>query len=451
MRHSPLKTHPALDVALSRIRSLRPTDFELYFLRTQKTSVEAKDGKVETLTRAEDVGLSVRVIHHQRQGFSFTTSLERTAIERAVESAIEIASHMPEDPWMNLKKLKGVQYPTDSSIDEAGLSKSIEEKKKLAVELERQCRSQDRRITGVRSAGFSESIAEACLVDSENTRIETREALFSSSILCKAEQDGDSQMGGDFDFNHELSKLNIESVAQNGARFATELLGATSPPTLQCQAIFRNSVVAELLDFLSASFSAENVDKGRSLLAGKDGNKIFSSCVTITDDGTLAGGYATSPFDAEGVPSRKNIIVEKGTFQGPLYDLYYGKKLGRPASGVSSRGIKSPPKIGFTNLSIEKGNRSFSNLVQSIRGKGILITDLMGIHTANPVTGDFSLGASGILIEDGQLTQPVKGFAVAGNLLELLNRITDIGEDHRFFGNVGAPSVLISEISVGGS
>jgi PmbA protein len=150
------------------------------------------------------------------------------------------------------------------------------------------------------------------------------------------------------------------------------------------------------------------------------------------------------------VPSSKTLLVDKGFVSGILYDGYYARKNSAQPTGSSVRGIKTPPGVGFSNLYMEKGPKNFQSLLDGIP-KGILITDLMGVHTANPVTGDFSLGASGILIENGKLTRPVRGFAVAGNVLELFRKMTDISNDLKFFGNVGAPSVRVSEISVGGA
>jgi PmbA protein len=447
---SELSKHPALDTALSQLTKLRPDQFELYLSRSSRTQIDAKDGKVDSLTRSEDVGLSVRLTHRSKLGFSFTTSLEKQAVERAVQSAFEIAEVMPEDPLLQLEPFDPSRFPKMDQVDAKGLAEPMTTKVNLALELEKLCRATDQRITGIRSATVSESFGQVCLVDSQGKRIAHEDTLFTASLYCKAEQDGDSQMGGDYEFSPTLSRLNISAVAKNSARYATELLGATTPPTLTCPAILRNNVVAELIEFLSSSFSAEQIDKGRSLLAGKENEPVFASHVTLVDDGLLPGGYGTAPFDAEGTPSQRTTLVDKGVFRSALYDVYYARKFKRKPTGSSSRGIKSPPRIGFTNLFIEPGPQSLDQLVSGI-SKGVLITDFMGIHTANPVTGDFSLGASGLFIEQGRITHPVKGFAVAGNLLELFKRITDIGNDRRFFGNVGAPSVRVAEVSVGGS
>jgi len=448
--HSYLQGHPALIQAVRRLEQLNADQFELYYLRKTSTQIDSKNQQIDSLARSEDVGLSIRLIKEHKVGFSYTTSLDDRAIERAIESAAETAGFMPEDEYANLHSFGSSVYPAVDTLDNKGLIIPIEQKVQLAKELEAQCRNADSRITGVRSASVKETSFEMLLVDSNGEHIQHQSSMYTASISCKAEHDGDSQMGGEFAFANFLDNLDISNVGKLAARWATELLGAGSPPTMKCPAIFRNSVVAELLEFLSPSFSAEEIDKGRSMLARKQGERIFSEQVTLIDDGLLAGGFATSPFDGEGIPSSRNTLVDGGFMAGALYDLYYAKKYGKKPTGSSNRGIKAPPSIGVSNFFMQPGRKTPDQLMDGI-SKGILITDLMGVHTANPITGDFSLGASGILIENGKLTRPVRGFAVAGNILELFRRMTDISNDLRYFGSVGAPSVRVSEISVGGA
>jgi PmbA protein len=448
--HSHLRGHPALIEAVKRLEQLKPDQYELYFERKTATKIDSKDQNVDSLSRAQDVGLSIRLIKDRRMGFSFTTSLEGPSIQRAVASALDVAQLMPQDDFSSLFSFGEAVYPSVDTYDERGQSVPMAQKIALAKQLEAKCRATDPRITGVRAASLSETVYETHLVDSNGEHIEHRMSLYGASISCKAEKNGDSQMGGDFGFSNFLDGLKIDEVAASAAHYATELLGAGSAPTLTCPAILRNSVVAELVEFLSSSFSAEQVDKGRSMLAGKAGTRIFSDQVTLIDDGLLAGGYATSPFDGEGIPSSRTMLVDGGFLSSFLYDTYYARKFGKRPTGNSSRGIKSPPSIGLTNLFMENGRKTPESLIAGI-DRGILITDLMGVHTANPVTGDFSLGASGILIEGGKLTRAVRGFAVAGNVLGVFKQMTDVGNDLRFFGNVGAPSVRVAELSIGGS
>jgi PmbA protein len=438
-----------LKTASRKLEQINPDHFEIYFQRKTQTKIDSKNQQVDSLSRAEDVGLAIRVIKDRRMGFSFTTSLDADAISRAAESALEIASLMPEDEFVGLQSFGSFVYPDVDSLDAKGLQSPLQAKIDLALQLEAECRSADSRITGIRAASLNEVLYEIRMIDSQGEEIHHQSTLYSASITCKAEQGGDSQSAGEFGFSNYLDNLNVKAVGKQAAQWATELLLAGNAPTMICPAILRNSVVADLVDFISASFSAEQIDKGRSMLAGKSGQHVFSDQITLIDDGLLAGGLATQPFDAEGTPTKKTTLVDGGFIAGELYDRYYARKLGKESTGNAGRGIKSTPSIGPTNIYMQKGRRTAPKLLDGI-SRGILITDLMGIHTANPVTGDFSLGASGILIENGNLTKPVRGFAVAGNVLEIFRRVTDVGDDLRFFGNVGAPSVRISEISVGG-
>ena len=447
--HSYLHGHPALTLSIKRLEQLNPDQFEIYFENRTSLKIESKNQEVESLSHAQDVGLSIRLIKDRRLGFSYTTSLEPESIEKAVNTAFEVAILMPEDEHIGLYSFGSAAYPNVDNFDTKGVEVPLNEKVALAKKLEAHCRSADSRITGVRSASVSETLFETHLVDSNGEHIQHRSTHYSSSVTCKAESEGDTQMGSEYAFSNYLDTLAIETTATLAARWATEMLGASRPSTMKCPAVLRNSVVVDLLDFLSSSFSAEQIDKGRSMLAGRKGERIFSDKVTIIDDGLLAGGAGTSPFDGEGIPTRKTVLIDGGFFSTFLCDYYYSKKNEQEPNGCSQRGIKSPPSIGFSNLYLQKGRKKFDTLIDGIP-KGILITDLMGIHTANPVTGDFSLGASGILIEKGKLTRPVRGFAVAGNVMEVFRKITDISSDLKFFGNIGAPSIRLSELSVGG-
>lgn len=448
--HSHLNGHPALILAARKLEQLNPDQYEIFFQHQTSTKIDSKNQRTDSLSRSEDVGLAVRLVKDRRLGFSFTTSLEKEALHRAIESALEIATFMPEDEFVGLNSFGTFVYPHVDQFDAAGVSLPLERKIALAKELEAQCRKADPRITTVRSASVTETVSKIILIDSQGETIDHQHTLYTASVTCKAEEAGDSQTGSDFGFSPLFKQLNVSQIARSATRLATELLLAKSAPTFQCPAVFRNSVVADLLEFLSSSFSAEQIDKGRSILAGKMGQLIFSEKFTLIDDGLLPGGYATTPFDAEGTPSKKNILVDNGFIANSLYDTYYARKFGKTPTGSAVRGLKSAPSIGVSNLYLQAGKRTHEHLIQDI-SHGILITDLLGVHTADPVTGNFSLGASGILIEKGVLTQPVRGFAVAGNVLEIFRRITDIGNDLRFFGGVGAPSIQINEISVGGA
>ncbi len=444
------EVHPILTQAALRLGSLKPDQFELYLIRKYSTKIDSKNQETDSLTRSEDVGLSIRVVQDHRRGFSFTTSLDPLSMERAIDSALETSKLMPQDEYAELYSFDQVQYPSLDLLDTRGLKAPLEEKIALAKQLESECRKFDSRITGVRAASFIENYFEIQMMDSHQNLIRQEGSLFTAQITCKAEENGDSQLGFEMGFSNTLDQIRVPEIGSKAAQSALELLGAGSPPTLKCPAVIRNSTVSELIDFLSSSFSAEEIDKGRSMLSGFFGQTVFPKYLNLIDDGLLKDGYCTSQFDGEGVPSKKTYLIREGQLKEPLSNLYYSKKNKLSLTGNSSRGIKSPPSIQISNLYLKPGLKTLSQLYDGI-SQGILITDLMGMHTANPVTGDFSLGASGILIEKGKLTRPVKGFAVAGNIIDLFKNITDLGNDLKFSGNVGAPSIRIGEISVGGT
>jgi PmbA protein len=210
-------------------------------------------------------------------------------------------------------------------------------------------------------------------------------------------------------------------------------------------------VAASLLELLSTSLLAESVQKGRSLLAGRLGQEVAAPSANLIDDGLLPGGLETAPFDAEGNPRQRTVLLERGRLAGFLYDQYGANREGRASTGNASRpGALSPPSVQVSNLYLEPGSHSFEALLAEM-GRGIIISNVLGMHTANPVSGDFSVGASGHWVEGGHISHPVKGIAISGNVLTLLSRLAVVGSDLRFWGRVGSPSLLIERLDVGGA
>ena len=425
--------------------------FELCFEKSSSVTVEVQDGKVDTLTQSTDQGLAIRTLKDGRMGFSYTFDLGQAALDKAITTALEISELMSADENNILGNFSSHDYPSIQDYDGKGLSVSLDDKITLARELELVTKAYDPRIKRVRKSGFDQSSGEIILTDSDGKRISHASSVFTAYVTCVAEAiDGTAEMGGDAEYVHFLDSLDYKKVSKLAAQNALELLGSTKASTMKCPAVLKSSVVAQLVGFLTSSFSAENIDKNYSLLIGKLGAPLFSDRVTLTDDALLTNGISSSPFDAEGTPCRKTLLIENGVIRSFLYDNYYAKKSGAYSTGSSKRGsLKAAPSIGSSNLILQKGSLSFDTLI-SKAGTGIYITNVMGLHTANPITGEFSLGASGILIENGKLTRPVKGFAIAGNLIDLLKSVAEVGSDFKFYGGTGVSSLLISELSIGG-
>ncbi|MCM2357937.1 MAG: TldD/PmbA family protein [Geobacteraceae bacterium] len=433
----------------SLLRGRRLDGWEIFQVATRNLSIEVKEQKVDTFTCATPAGVSVRVLTQGRMGFSFSTSLDEGDLVRMIDSAVVGAENQSPDEFLGFPLPEGCpELP--GMFDEGLACVGEEEKIARAVALERLTLAADPRVKRVRKASYGESSYQVAIRNSLGAAGSYRGTSVTSSVSAVAEEGGDSQMGWDFGFSTSFAGVRVEEIAARAAAKAAGLLGARKIPTMRCPAIFDNYVATEVLEVLASAFLAENVQKGKSLLAGREGERLLAPCLRIRDDGILPGGMATAPFDGEGVPRRNTVLVEEGILRGFLYDGYCARKGGKASTGNAARsGVKATPRMGVTNFFIENGAAPFDSLLAGI-GRGILITEVMGMHTANPISGDFSVGAAGFLIENGAVTVPVKGIAIAGNILELFGNVEGVANDLRFFGAVGSPSLRIAALDVSG-
>jgi PmbA protein len=320
----------------------------------------------------------------------------------------------------------------------------------FAAGLERATLAADRRVTRVRNATLSESVVEASYRNSAGAGGTQRLSFCSSHVEAVAEAGGEGQTGYGFGFARGFDGLSLEGIAKEGAGRAVRMLGAGSIASGRYPAVLENGAVAELLEVLIPSFLASQVAKGKSMLAGREGQPVAGRLVDIVDDPLDPGGSGACAFDDEGVSSRRVPLVEGGVLAGFLADSFWGRRTGRKSTASCRRpGAKTPPGVGISNLCVAPGGSTLPSLCAGA-GDGILLTEFLGIHTADPVSGDFSVGGSGFRIEGGEIGAPLRGFAVSGNVLSLLSGVTAVGSDFRWFGNVGAPSLAIGPIDVGG-
>jgi PmbA protein len=442
-----------LNLTADRVASLlkgRSLDgWEIFQVASRNLTIEVKEGKVDTFTCSEPVGVSVRLLKGGSMGFSFSTSLDDADLSRMIDGALVGAENQTPDECHAFPEPG--EYPAIPGMYDEGLSGVAEQAKvERALELERLTLAADPRVKRVRKATYGESTVTVALRNSLGVEGSYRETSVSASVAALAEEGGDSQMGWDFGFSTAYDGIRIEEIARTAAAKAAGLLGARKVPTMRCPAILDNYVATDILEVLAPAFLAENVQKGKSLLAGREGEKLFAACLRIRDDGLLVGGMATAPFDGEGVARRSTLLVEDGILRGFLYDTYCGRRAGRPSTGNGARGgVKGPPRLGINNLYIENGVHAPAGLAEGIE-RGLLVTSVMGMHTANPISGDFSVGAAGFLIENGAVTIPVKGVAIAGNIIDLFRSVERVGSDLRFFGAAGAPSLRIAALDVSG-
>jgi PmbA protein len=432
------------------LEGYRPDGYEISFGSSRNLSIEVKEQKIDTFKCSTPVGVSIRVLKAGGMGFSYSTSLDEGALSMMVENAVTGALNQTPDPLNSFPLPR--RFPSVGGLHDEELS-SVSEGEKIdrAMELERLVMAADPRIRRVRKSVYGESEYEVWIKNSLGVSGNYRRSYVSCSVSAVAEEGDESQMGWDFGFSNYFSGISVEAVAAKAAAKAVGLLGAKKIPTMRCPVVLDNYVASEILEVLAPSFLAENIRKGKSMLAGRMGEDLFAGVLRIRDDGTMPGGMATAPFDAEGSPQQNTLLVDNGRLTAFLYDTYSARKEGVASTGnVVSGGTKAPPRMGVTNFFIENGSEPITSMIGSI-DKGVFLTGVMGMHMADPISGDFSVGATGIYIEKGSLSFPVKGIAIAGNIIDLFRDLEKVGDDIRFFGGVGSPSLKIGALDISGS
>jgi PmbA protein len=429
--------------------SQRGLEWELYAVDSASTSIEVREGEVDAFKTSRTQGVAVRIRENERMGFSFSTSLEPESIARMVEQARAAGAALEPNEHARLATATS-PVPDLELVDEAGQRRPVQEKIEAARAIEATALAADPRVKRVRKASYSESDGREWLLNSHGVFRQARSTFYSASVLAIAEAAGQSESGGEFQFGRSWGALDFDWIGREAAHRALRQLGARGMPTGRLSVVFENRVVADLLGVLSSSFLGESVQRNRSLLAGKLDQAIMAPLVTIVDDGLDVRGAGAFPFDGEGMPHQCTTLVSGGVLQGYLYDLETGARDRRPSTGNAGRGgFRSPPGPGTTNLRLEPGAGTAESLCAQA-GNGFLITDLLGLHTANPISGEFSLGAAGFEIVNGEIGDPIRGVAVADNVLGLFRRVTQVAGDFRYFGSIGAASMLVPEVSVSG-
>lgn len=438
-----------LQQALSQAQA---DDFELFHERVESLHYEAKDGAIEASLVAVQQGLALRVLKDGKVAFACSTDLSEEGLKRLVRSTIDTLPYLDGDADQPpLSEASSFPQVDLKSYDESLSSIPNPRKIQLALDLEAAARGVDAKIKTVRSASYDEKRSEVRLRNSRGLDLSFRRSRCSLGVMAVAEQGEDAEGAYEFESSPFFDRLDPQQVGVAAGRLALSYLGATTPSTRRVPVVLDPLVSGEVLEVLAGSFPGEAVFKKRSFLEGKLGERIYSPHLQVIDDSLLPEGAASSPFDGEGQPGRRLALIENGVVKNFLLDRLYARKLGLPANGSSvRRGIQRPPQIGYSNLFIPAGNLSDEAIFREI-GSGILVTETFGMHAANPVTGDFSVGIQGFLIEDGEKRGAVKKLVLAGNLHEMMKALRAIGSRHRFHGNIGAPTLAIEEMAIGGS
>ena len=409
-------------------------------------------GQVETLKESGSRALGVRVFVGQHAANTSTSDLSPEGVEHLVRGAIELAKITSEDPMGGLPAADELGQRTEE-LDlyyEDVYSLPNEERIEMARRGEKAALDFDPRLTNSDGSSFDASIGHKVLANSLGFVGEYRSSYCSISVAPIAtDEAGNMQRDYWYSVARTLGKLDSpEEVGRIAAERTLRRLGARRVKTQKAPIVFDRQTSGALLDHIFDAVNGDAIYRHASFLAGKLGQPIFGKNVTIVDDGTRRGGFGTRPFDGEGVPTRRTTVVEQGELKSYLMNTYTAKKLGLKTTGNASRGLAGTPGIGNGNFYLEPGAKSQEEIIKGIK-QGLLVTEFLGFGV-NLVTGDFSRGASGMWIENGELTYPVEEITVAGNLGEMFANIAEVGSDLIWRSSVACPTLHIEGMTIAG-
>ena len=447
----------AADVVAQAIKA-GASDAEAVIREGDEFSVNVRMGEVETLKESGSRGLGLRVFNGKRSASASTSDLTADGIHQLVSGAMALVKVTEEDTFTGLPDtsefgtLSGDLHLFYDDVYSLEGPQRIE----WARRAEAAALAADPRITNSDGGSFDAATGRMVLANSRGF-IGGYRTSYAGVSAAPLAMDANGQMQRDGWWSSARSFAHLETpeaVGEEAARRTLQRLGARRVPTQRVPIVFAPEVARSLIGSVFEAASGDSIWRSASFLAGKLGTKIAASNLTIVDDNTMmlptgAGGFGTSPFDGEGLPSQRTVVVEEGVLRNYLLNTYTARKLEMKSTHNASRGLAGTPGIGCGNLYLEPGTLSREDIIRDVR-TGFFVTSLMGFGT-NIVTGDYSRGATGLWIENGQLTHAVEEVTIAGNLAEMLMNVTSIGNDLVFRGSVASPTLRIDGMTVAGA
>lgn len=425
---------------------------EAYVARGSDTSITVFEGDVEKLSSATSAGIGIRVVSGCRQGFAYAGSLSPDVIAETLDEARDNARFASEDELLGLAGPDGVA-PADLDLwrDElAGFATA--DKVDLALELERAVRGGDRRIRQVPESSWGDSSVASAVATSTGITASSRRTSCYLAAEAIAGSTHETQTGAGYTVGRAPSDLDVAKAASDAVLRSTRLLGAVKPRSAHVTAVLEPRITATVLAILAGTLDGESVLKGRSLFAGRLGESVAVAQLTLVDDPTDPDAYSAAAYDAEGLATRRNVLIEAGVLQMFLYNTYAARRAGTDSTGSAVRaGYRGAPGTGARAVSLVPGDLTPEEVYAAV-GDGLLVQSVTGVHSGvNPVSGDFSVGAEGLLIEGGAPAGPVREFTIASTLQRMLSGVVAVGSDlERLPSSAAGLTLAIADISMSG-
>ena len=427
---------------------------EVFVARGDETEIRAYDGEVESLTSATSAGIGVRVIVDHRLGFAWAGSLDESVLAETLDEARDNAAFATQDEHVALAVPDGVAAVPVDLWDDRLASVPTSAKVDLALAVEAQAQAADPRIRQVSSADYGDGTVEVALVTTTGIRSSYRKTSGFLSVGVIAGEGEESQTGGGFSVGRGFDGLDPERAVADATERAVRMLGATKGPSARMTVVFDRRVATTLLSVIASALSGEAVAKGRSFFAGRIGEQVAGGVVTLVDDPTDPRAYGAAAYDAEGLACRRNELITGGVLRGFLYDTIAGSRAGVASTGSAVRGgFAGTPGVGCRALTLAPGPEGFDqdDVLRSV-GDGLFVQSMTGVHSGvNPISGDFSVGAEGLLIKDGHLAVPVREITVASTLQRMLHSLVAVGADVEWLPGIAAAQTLaIGDMQISG-
>lgn len=409
-----------------------------------------KDGEIEESVSGSSAGIGIRTIMADgRQGIAYGNRLNRQSVDALVEWSVHNALSSEPEECVTLYEGPLVRRPELECEDGRIRMITPAERMRYCLEMTREAENFDGRIISVRSASWRDGWGSSFFATTNGLSGWESGSGASCCVSVLAQSGNFTEMGGYGIDSMKLDELDLVRCARTAARQTVAALGGTQIETGRYTIMIDPEAAAALVDVIGGLFCASDVRRGRSMMKDKLGEQIASSCVSLTDDGCIPWKPGSSSWDSEGVPTSRTELIKDGVASAYLYNLQYAMKDGVPSTGNCSRGMSSLPDVGTTNLIFEAGTESPESL-RSQLALGMYVTEFMGLHTIDPVSGDFSIGAKGHKIEKGELTSPISGVTIASNLLEFMKNISVAGSDLTYSSSTAAPTLVVDNVVIAG-
>jgi PmbA protein len=423
---------------------------------SRSREVRVHDGEVESLTEASGRGVGVRAWIGTRTGYAYGTDLSESGLSELAEAAVGAARVADEDessaaPEPSDQEASGIEGLRDEGVAGTETAEVID----LAKRIERIALDRHESVTAVEEVVYVDEETDAAIVTSRGVAGTYAASAAYSFLQAMASRDSEVQTGLGFGVGRSPRQLDADGIGTEAGDEAASMLGATKPQSRTCPVVLSERVSASFAGFIGGALCADEVQRGRSPFADRLGEELASSALVLADDGTDPGGLASAPFDGEGTPRGRTPLLRDGKLLAYLHDSYTARRGGARSTGNASRAsYRSPPSVSPSNLILEPGELSLEQLIAET-GDGVYVTEVAGLHSGvNPVTGRYSVGATGRAIRGGELTEPLREFTIAGDLIGTLAAVRLVGSETRwvpFGGSVRTAPMLVGEMAIGGS